>query len=153
MKERRTQLIGIAVVAALAVAFAVQSSGLTYPSYVFPRAAISVVLVLCAINAYFAARGKPMAEGMAARTRHRLTPAVAIGAGATILYVVGVNVLGFYVSTFVFLALLYNWFSGREFPPLPKLLARIAGAAAATALIYLVFAKVLLVQTPRGFLM
>ena len=152
MNEKRIQFIGLGIVAALAIAFAVQSAGMTYPSYVFPRAAITVVLVLCAISTYFVLRGKPEAQGMAARTRHRLTPAVAIGGGMTVAYVVLVNVLGFYVSTFIFLALLYNWFVGRAFPPLPTLLARIAGAAAATALIYLVFAKVLLVQTPRGFL-
>jgi hypothetical protein len=153
-------LAGYAVVALVALAFWVQAppGGV---STLFPRAAILAVLALCGINAIlaFVPSGETQSPALGLHAHAPFTRDVAIGIAASLAYVAGVAVVGFYVTTAVFLAVAYNWSPDathiawpRSAASFRRLGSRIVGAVVVTAILYLLFTKGLNVQTPHGIL-
>lgn len=148
MTKKKADILTGIVNIVVAAAFYVQGRELEFHSNVFPLL-LEAFLVITGL--YLIIRGL-MCKGKECSTGENINYNRAfIMVLATVFYIVCVNLIGFYVSSFAFLTLM-SWFLSDRGMNLPSLGISFGFAIVLTGAMYLTFTVFLGVPTPAGFL-
>lgn len=148
MTKKKADILTGIVNIVVAAAFYVQGRELEFHSNIFPLL-LEAFLVISGI--YLIIRGM-MCKGEACSAGENINYNRAfIMILATVFYIVCVNLIGFYVSSFAFLTLM-SWFLSDRGLNLKSLGISLGFAAVLTGAVYLTFTVFLGVPTPAGFL-
>ncbi len=146
---RLQQAVPSGLVLLLAVWIAFVSFNVDDPGpYLFPRLVAIAMLALAAISFQRALRGKSRTGvGMDRRVLINLAPGVIL----MLVYVFFVaEYLGFYVGSFISFSLLCTIYDPHRYTDLRAWIRRLGISVGFIAVMYVLFALVLKVQTPRG---
>lgn len=105
-----------------------------------PRLWIFCIVVMCSAILFFAARGRTDKDPEAGRIGF-----VLLGIVCMVVYYFAIQILGYFISSFIFLALMMYMLSCRK----PLLIVLVSTGWVAFS--YLVFYKLLYIQLPLGF--
>ena len=149
---RLQQTVPSGLVLLLAIWITVASFNVDDPGpYLFPRIIAVAMLVLALISFQRAFRGKSRTGvGLDLEVLRNLAPGVAI----MLVYVVfAAEFLGFYLGSFVAFLMLYALYDPQGHGEAQSWVRRVIISAGFIPVMYLLFALVLKVQTPRGILL
>ena len=161
MKDVKRDLIFVAVVFFAVGAF-LSERRLTYPANVFPYAVISIVIVCALIilikSLTLTARTKQQLrvqatdgdiEDQKPRGNTNNLPLIIV---SSILYIAFIKLIGFYISSFIFLFILTFFLQDKSLSPRTRSIRSVTVAPIVVALVYILFDLFLNVPVPSGIL-